>query len=499
MIMSHDNLRKIFGLSQTSDLSNYNTPYLAGIYLYNFLSRRGIECGLINFLDLELEQFEQFIKQSPKAIALSTTFLTNIRAVKDITEMIRKYSPDIKIILGGPLVYNSYLLYQRKDSDYDTASCIRDYFFLNTEKFFYEDIDLFIAEEQGEDTLWHVMESIINCKDYRHIPNTAYYKNDKLIFTHRKPENNDFTEDIVSWKEVPDEYIYPIFPVRGSRGCPFRCKFCNFSTGKTFRLKDSNIIAQEISALIDTGKVKMIRFTDDNLFLNERYVEKYCDKIIEMGKEIKWTSFIRASSITKHNVRLLKDSGCILAQIGIESGDKNILREMNKKALPEDYLRVVELLNTHGISTQLYFIIGFPGETVQSIENTVQLINQFHSQGPAINELMVFPFILAPLSPVYTTENRKRYNLQGYMTKWAHYTMTSAEAQEYARQLFLRVDNIFPHYGIEEFLTVEMRKLKSIARLRSQIRKYEYMQNSQERIIQCWQELREVVCEKTTI
>ena len=498
MVMSYSNLRKIFGSYHTADLSDYSTPYLAGIYLYNYLSRRGIKCGLINFLDLETKQFEKLMEQNPMAIALSSTFLTNIRAVKEITQIIRKYSPDIKIILGGPIVYNSYLLYQMKDTGYDTNSCIQDYFFLNAEKFYHEDIELFVVEEQGEETLWRIMKSMINCQDYHEIPNLAYYdRNDKLIFTERRSENNDFSEDIVSWDEVSAEYIYPIFPVRGSRGCPYKCKFCNFSTGKTFRLKNSNIIAQEISSLIDTGKVQMIRFTDDNLFLNEKYVVEYCRKIIELGKEIKWTSFIRASSITKDNVRLLKESGCILAQIGMESGDKDILKEMNKKDLPEHYLQVIELLNTHGISTQLYFITGFPGETVRSIENTIQLINRFHSQGPAINELMVFPFILAPLSPVYSTDNREKYGLDGYMTKWVHRTMTSEQAQEFARELFLRVDNIFPHYGIEEFLTVEIGKLKRIAQLRSRIRKYEIMKDSQQKIAQCWQELREVVCEKT--
>ena len=93
------------------------------------------------------------MEQDPKAIAISSTFLTNIRAVKKVTDIIRQYSPDIKIILGGPSVYNSYLLYQIKDTDYDTNSCIQDYYFLNSEKFYHEDIDLFVVEEQGEETL----------------------------------------------------------------------------------------------------------------------------------------------------------------------------------------------------------------------------------------------------------------------------------------------------------------------------------------------------------
>jgi anaerobic magnesium-protoporphyrin IX monomethyl ester cyclase len=493
VVMSYSNLRTTFGLLPPSELTNHNTPYLAGIYLYNYLSRRGVDCGLINFLDLEINQFEKFIRQDPKVVALSTTFLTNIRAVKKITEIIRRHAPDIQIIVGGPLIYNSYLLNCMKDTNYDTDSCKRDYFFLNPERFYYEDIDLFVVEEQGEETLWHVIDAIKNFRDYREIPNLAYYKNDQLVFTSRRPENNDFSEDLISWDEVPEEYIYPIFPIRGSRGCPYKCKFCNFSPGRTFRLKSAVIIAQEIAALVKTKKVKTIRFTDDNLFLNQRYLEEYCQKLIKVGNGIKWTSFIRANSVTKNNVRLLRDSGCLLAQIGMESGDKNILKEMNKKDTPENYLRVIELLNTHGISTQLYFIVGFPGETTQTIENTITLINQFRHDGPAINELMVFPFVLAPLSSVYSPESRRGYRLEGYMTDWVHYTMNSEEAKKYAQEFLLRVNNIYPHYGIEEFFMTDISTLKRTTELRFQMRKAELSQHSHEIINRYWQELRETV------
>ena len=79
-IMSYANLERHFGLTPTSNLSNYTAPYLVGIYLYNFLTRRGIICELINFLDLEVERFKRLLQQDPKVIALSTTFLTVSKA-----------------------------------------------------------------------------------------------------------------------------------------------------------------------------------------------------------------------------------------------------------------------------------------------------------------------------------------------------------------------------------------------------------------------------------
>jgi p-methyltransferase len=493
MVMSYGNLRKLFGLSSDHMLDNFTTPYLAGIYLYNYLSRRGVRCGLINFLDLQIKEFKSLLNMGPEVVALSSTFLTSIKAVKKVTSIIRQHALDIKIILGGPLVYNSYVLYKLKDSDYDTDSSAKDYFFLNREKDYYKDIDLFVVEEQGEKTLWRVITAIINGRDYTGIPNIAYYKDDRLVFTKPVPENNDFSDDLIHWDQIPEEYLAPIFPVRGSRGCPYKCKYCNFAPGRSFRLKSPDAISKEIAALANTRKVKMVRFTDDNLFLDRKHLEECCRKIIETGSQIKWSAFIRASFITKENVRLLRDSGCLLALIGIESGDRNILKEMNKNNTPKDYLRAIELLNSRGISTQLCFIIGFPGETPRTIENTVEMVNRFHHEGPAINQIMVFPFVFVPLSPIYEPNNARKYNLKGYMNDWVHDTMNSQEAQCYAREFLERVKNIYPQYGIEEFLIVEITKLKEISRLRHQIRRAERSQASPDTINGYWHELRKVV------
>ncbi|MBW1817696.1 MAG: radical SAM protein [Deltaproteobacteria bacterium] len=492
-IMSYHNLGRHFGLKPASTLADYTTPYLGGIYLYNFLNRRGITCGLINFLDLELERFKDLLKQNPKIVALSTTFLTDIKSVKSVTRTIRQYAPDIKIVLGGPLVYNSYLLYGMKDTAYDTASCEQDFYFLNHAPELHDDIDLFVVEEQGETTLHQIITTINNRGDLSTVPNLASYDRDnQLTFSERKTEDNAFEEDLVDWREIPEDYLFPIFPLRGSRGCPYKCAYCNFCHGRKFRLKDIDIAAKEVSALADTGKVKIIRFTDDNLFLTREHVEQYCKMLIRSGKGLKWTSFIRANSITEDNVQLLKDSGCILAQIGMESGSKQILKGMNKKDSPENYEKVIELLNANGISTQLYFIVGFPGETQETIDETIQMINRFSHKGPGINHIMVFPFVLAPLSPIYLPENRGEYHLSGYMTRWKHDTMDFSQAYAYAKEFFLRCKNVYPFYGIDEFYEVDIAKLKEVAQLRMQIRKAEVM-DSPEGVKQGWDKLRNVM------
>jgi p-methyltransferase len=391
------------------------------------------------------------------------------------------------------LIFNSYAIYRLKDTDYDTVSCAQDYFFVNQEKHFREDIDVFVIDEQGESTLARLARRIKNGQDYSDLSNIAYYRNDRLVITNRVPEDNSFAEDLIDWEHTPRQYLHPVFPMRGSRGCPFKCGFCNFGPGRAFRLKPPEIFSKEIEALVNTGIVKVIRFTDDNLFLDRKQAETYCRHILKSAPGVQWTSFIRASSITRDNVTLLKDSGCVLAQIGIESGDRNILKAMNKRATPEMYLEAIDLLNSQGISTQLYIIIGYPRETRETIENTVALLNQFSHEGPAINQLLVFPFMFAPLSPVYEPAERRKYSLSGYMQNWTHQTMTSREALEQALCIYDRVQNLHPNYGVDEFHQVEGAKLKKMYQLRAKIHAAGRADKNQHPLDRLWSDLKDVV------
>lgn len=493
-VMTYSNLRTYFGCPPTdASISDYSTPYRAGIHLYNYLQRRGHECTLINFLDAEQEIFEKAACDDPDVVAISTSFLISIRAVKRVTDIVKRYAPRAKIVVGGPLVYNSYLLYLKKGTDYHLEPCRQDYYFLSEESRYSEDINFFVVEEQGEASFIRLINALAAGQDPLNVPNLAFYRGREIIFTVREAEDNELSADLFDWQQVPTGYLYPIYPVRGSRGCHYRCNYCNFATHRSFAVKPYDALAAELALLSASGRVNIVRFTDDNLFLNRKNLELLCKTIIKSGGGMKWTSFIRASSIRRDNIALLKESGCLLAQIGMESGDAAMLNRMNKKEDPDTYLEAVELLNSHGIFTQLYFIVGFPGETTETIDHTVQLINRFKHDGPAVNFIMVFPFVLAPLSPIYAPENRSACGLTGYMSEWRHSTMDSGQAAVYARDLLLRTQNVYPFYGIEELAVLDAGMLKKLSRLRLSLRKAEMSNTPTAETDHLWNELRVLV------
>ena len=124
------------------------------------------------------------------------------------------------------------------------------------------------------------------------------------------------------------------------------------------------------------------------------------------------------------DVELLKRAGCLEVQLGIESADPRILRNMNKGADPAIYHDALTKLRSAGINCSCYFIFGFPGETEESAGQTRAFIKT-HDRMDIKGGLAVslFPFILSPLSPIYAPEARKPYALSGYMKRWAHQTM----------------------------------------------------------------------------
>jgi len=158
-------------------------------------------------------------------------------------------------------------------------------------------------------------------------------------------------------------------------------------------------------------------------------------------------TFVRASTLEKIDMELLRKAGCIEVQLGLESADPLILKNMNKKASPELYDRVLKKVLGSGINCSCYFIFGFPGETEQSAKRTRDFIKSIDDQQYEGSLCWsMFPFTLIPLSPIYEPEARKKYGITGYLHKWQHATMNSDQAREQLFRTFLEIENSGPIY-----------------------------------------------------
>ncbi len=421
-------------------------PKLNGLVLYDFLQKEGHQIELINSYSEEKKLFLKCLENNPKVVVISTTFISNKKTLYDLVNDIRQVAPDIYIIAGGPFVLSSYLLAKRAhDNSYDTTSPREDYLFLTHEK--RPHVDLYIIDKGGEQILSEAIERIKNHKSVDNLPNTAKWNGKEYIFSDFKLL--DPLKIRISWKDLPvSVFNRGVVNVQASIGCPNSCQFCNFVKDKKYlSVKPLNELIWELKEISDKG-IKYVRFVDDNFRLGRRDLNDVCRRFINESLDIKWMSFIRASTLQQTDINLLKESGCVETQMGIESADKSILNNMNKESDPEMYYRVISDLLEVGINCSCCFIVGFPGETKETFDKTLNFIQSIPNDSQkGLFFWSIYPFLLAPLSPIYEPENRKKYNLTGYMNKWEHSTMKSEQAYQYILDAFMQIDSASPIYS----------------------------------------------------
>jgi radical SAM superfamily enzyme YgiQ (UPF0313 family) len=339
-------------------------------------------------------------------------------------------------------------LYKKKfDEKYDTESPKEDFLFLSKSNL--PDVDLFIVSKNGLAILSESLNSIKLGKNFKQLPNTAIWSGSEYVFTKRMEETLKDEDLTIDWGKIPRRFFNSgVVNIQASSGCPFKCEFCNFVKERQFTyIKPLDHLINEIKAVTKVG-IKYIRFVDDNFRLGKSDLNEVCERFISEGINIRWMSFLRASTIEKTDLSLLKKAGCMEVQIGIESADINVLSNMNKKADPQMYKKTINNLLDHGINCSCCFVIGFPGETIKSYEKTIEFIESIpQDTHKGLFYWSIYPFLFVPLSPVYEPSKRDKYKLSGYMDKWEHLTMNSNEAKHLTKKAFIDIKKSSPIYS----------------------------------------------------
>ena len=169
---------------------------------------------------------------------------------------------------------------------------------------------------------------------------------------------------------------YPIVPITSSRGCPYRCSFCSSPSLWRYkiRFRSPENVVDEIEYMVRRYGVREVHFEDDNMTLKRDRAAAIAEGIIRRGLKISWATpnGIRADKVDRELVQLMKRSGLYSVAFGIESANPEILRRCGKKASIKKYENAINLTSEAGILTQGFFIFGLPGETEQTINNTIR-------------------------------------------------------------------------------------------------------------------------------
>jgi len=168
----------------------------------------------------------------------------------------------------------------------------------------------------------------------------------------------------------------PIAPVFTTRGCPYSCKFCATITitGKKVRYRSIDDVVSEIRLLRNRYGVREIHIEDDNFTLNKNFVKTFCRRLLDEKLDVFWycSSGLRLDSLDEEILTLMKQAGCYTLTIAIESGSQRVLDLMKKDLKIDEIEKRVLLMNKTGYKPTGLFMLGYPGETMGEMKDTLR-------------------------------------------------------------------------------------------------------------------------------
>jgi len=307
------------------------------------------------------------IKQSkPDVVGISCLFSSQARNAHKTAELVKEYDAEVPVIMGGA---HPSALPQKVLED--------------------PNVDYAIVGE-GETAMLEFLDKWSKGKKeaLRDIAGLAYKASEEVKL---KPRT-EFIKDLDALP-FPARHLLPMeeyfnamkshlvtlmrnrfTSMITSRGCPFNCVFCSIHTiwGHKWRARSPENVILEIEYLVEKFKVREIHFEDDNLTLDRKRIEKICDLIIERNFDIKWATpnGVAIWTLNKNLLKKMKKSGCYKLCFGIESGDTKTLKFIGKPVNLTHARKVIHWANEAGIWTNGFFVIGFPYETLDSINKS---------------------------------------------------------------------------------------------------------------------------------
>jgi anaerobic magnesium-protoporphyrin IX monomethyl ester cyclase len=404
---------------------NFNS---AIAYLGTYLARRGLSFDFVNsFEDSKPELANKLEKNNILAVAIPTTLYTNAYPVNEIISFVRQHNKTAKIIVGGPFIH-SLVRYHDK--------CVLQ----NT--FNRMGADFYIYSPEGEQALYKLILALKNSTEYRDINNVYYRENGSYVIKGTAPEDNDLEQNMIDWN-IFNERLTKFVNIRTSKSCPFSCSFCVFpTTAGKYKPMSLEAIEAELNTLKSLNKDIALTFIDDTLNVPPERFKKLLRLMIKNKYNFKWQSYFRCQYADRETVEMMKESGCQQVLLGLESGSEKMLQIMNKAASVDKYKHGIELLNEFGICSIASFIVGFPGETLETYRETFNFIEEAKPTFIRSNMWMCLPG-----SPILAQS--EKYKITGSGTDWTHETMDSDTAMKLAEEMHFNVKNSIGLKGFE--------------------------------------------------
>lgn len=409
-------------------------PNLAAVYLTNFLRRRGLSAEYINLFQHERAELRRLLEADPVCVAITTTFYVTNHPAAEIVEFVKQCRPTVPVVMGGPLVGN----HVRRHGGDGLQTTLR-----GSEQAVPAGLqmaldglgaDVYVVDSQGESTLHRVIECLKSGRPLTAVSNLLLPgEGGRFARTDVVAENNSLDENAIDWSAALRPAAGATLQTRTARSCAFKCAFCAYPTrAGALTLASLDTFERELDSMVEYGGVRNVVFVDDTFNVPLPRFKQLCRLMIQRDYPFRWYSYFRCNNADDEAFELMARSGCAGVFLGIESGSQPILDNMNKAVTLEQYRRGVQRLRQYGILTFGSFILGFPGETRETVKDTVGYI-----RGLGLDYYRMQMWYCEPGTPI--DRRREEFDLQGTGFNWRHRTMDATEAAHCIDEAFRNI------------------------------------------------------------
>lgn len=350
----------------TPDFGRTGLAYLAG-YLRQY---EGFD---IKIIDAKLERLsfqevlQRVIEFDPKIVGL-TAFTNEIKPAAYQAALIKKSLPEIVTVIGG--VHVTAIPKETLQE--------------------FNSFDIGVVGE-GEVTFYELCSAIKNSNPIDQINGLVFRGPNGIQLS--KPRLRILDQDSIplpAWDLLPRADTYFIQTLRG---CPFDCKFCMNPNGKVARKRSVESVMNEIHWIIDTYQAKRISFGDELFSVDMERTRNLLDAMAEanIGDKIKWDVQTHVRFVDLDLFHRFKKAKVDRVEMGIETGDEDIMKKMGKGISLEKIVNAYENARIAGVDIGTFFIIGQPNENKESIRRTIQLATKINPKLPMFGVMTPYP------------------------------------------------------------------------------------------------------------
>jgi len=344
-----------------------SVPPIGLYYVGAVLRENNYDCEILNWYTINRTPGlikEVLVEKRPEVVGLSV-FHANRWGAIEIARIAKQVDPSVTIVFGGigaTFLWDHFLTHFR-----EIDFCVLgegEYAFLNLIKLI----------EKGDRT------------GIQEIGGIAFRRNSKIVRTEHAAPIEDLDE-----LPVPSKY-FRYQHVTSTRGCPGNCTFCGSPLfwGHRVRFHSPEHFVDQLEILYKKG-ITFFYFSDDTFMLKKDRVLKICKRIIEKGLKISWAAISHVNFVDEEVLYWMRKAGCTQISYGVESGSERIRELLNKNIRTDRIKNAFALKTKYGILARAYFIYGCPGESWDTIQETIDLIHEIKPLSIIFYILDIFP------------------------------------------------------------------------------------------------------------